>query len=155
MMFEDVWVVATTQIAKYCRFNKTSLVQYNPGWCKVGVVNVHTYAPPCTTTFLAGVSLEYSLWLSSSIYRSILTQEERIEDRSSILRVRCYWNCYLSRITYHFFRIYHRQATKWYCFLSLICRSRTWHILNEVGLFQPCEKHMWILSDSFVNLFRK
>ena len=30
-IFEDVWVVAATQTAKYGRFNKTSLLWYNPG----------------------------------------------------------------------------------------------------------------------------
>ena len=35
LIFEDVWVIATTQTArsaKYGRFDKTSLVQYDPGW---------------------------------------------------------------------------------------------------------------------------
>ena len=41
LVFEDVWVVAITQTAKCGRFEKkNSLVQYNPGWCRFGVVQI-------------------------------------------------------------------------------------------------------------------
>ena len=47
LIFEDVWIVATTQTAKYGRFDKTSLVQYTSGWCRFGVVHVKH---ACATT---------------------------------------------------------------------------------------------------------
>ena len=40
LIFEDVWVIATTQATNDGRFDKTPLMQYNPGsgWCRFGVV---------------------------------------------------------------------------------------------------------------------
>ena len=32
LIFEDAWVVGTTQNTKYDRFDKTSLARHNPGW---------------------------------------------------------------------------------------------------------------------------
>ena len=75
LIFEDVWVVDTTQNAKYGRFDKTLLVRYNPGWHRFGVVHVHAHAPPRTTTFIACTSLEYGPWLSSSRYLGILRKQ--------------------------------------------------------------------------------
>ena len=48
LIFKDVWGVATTQTAKYGRFDKALLMRYNPGWCRFDVVHVivHAHAPP-------------------------------------------------------------------------------------------------------------
>ena len=60
LIFADVWVVAATQTAsaKYGRFSKTLLIQYDPGWSPPG--------PP--HFFFACASLEYGPWLSFSIW---------------------------------------------------------------------------------------
>ena len=59
-IFEVAWVETTTQIAKYGRFDKTSLVRYNPSWGRFGVMHVRAIALASlrTTTFLACAGLE-------------------------------------------------------------------------------------------------
>ena len=89
LFFEDVWVVATTQATKDGRFDKTPLMQYNPGsgWCRFGVVHVHAHAPPRTTTFPACASLEYHTVPGSPLV-SRYTQEESIKSIAALLKVK-------------------------------------------------------------------
>ena len=51
MLFLDVWVVATTQTAKYGRFDKIVFVRYNPGWLDLVwymdmQLHMHHHTPP-------------------------------------------------------------------------------------------------------------
>ena len=134
LIFEDVWVVATIQTAKYGRFDKASLAQYNPGWvdfvwCMHCTFNAH--ALPRTTTFLACASLEYGPWLSHGTWVCSRRKHQSIKQHSES---EVPMKSFLCMITYyHFIRIYHQQASEWYCTVSLARADRTRHILNEVG----------------------
>ena len=131
LVFEYVSVAATNQTAKDGKFVKTLLVQYNPRWHRFGVVHAHAHAPPRTTTFLACASLESSPWLSSNIYvysgSKHQSEKQHSESEVPLKSVICMiiHACYMIVICtmkwylYYFIRIYHQQASVWYCVLSL------------------------------------
>ena len=87
-----IGVLATIQSAKYGRSDKTSLVQYNPGWCVFGVLHVplcmcmYHQAPPHFLHVLAWSMVPGS----PSVSR--YTQDESIKEQSSILKVKYHCN---------------------------------------------------------------
>ena len=95
-------------------------------WCTR--MHMHHHAPP---TFLACASLESSPWLSSNIYvysgSKHQSEKQHSESEVPLKSVICMiiHACYMIVICtmkwylYYFIRIYHQQASVWYCVLSL------------------------------------
>ena len=81
LTFEDDWAVAATHTANYGRCDKTSLVQYNPGWCRFGVMHAQ-----CTCTTMNHISclasLEYGLRLSQCIWVYSRRKHQNVKSHS-------------------------------------------------------------------------
>ena len=97
------------------------VVRYNPGWCRFGVVHVQYACTGTTTQHHISCMCHPRVWSLALIQYLVILWKKASKRKAASWK----WSLYAPLISFicmiivHFIRIYHQQASEWYCFLSL------------------------------------